>query len=184
MTASMTFPKPENDAERIEFLESLALLDSAPDKNFDRINTLTKHIFDTEIAAVTLLDEDRQWFKCVIGLDADETSRDVAICNYTIMQDDIFEVTDLSEHPQLGENPLVTGEPHLRYYAGAPLVVNGFKLGSLCILDFQPRKPLSARERLILRELADLVVREISVQSIVKESLALMSTFGDVNLPD
>lgn len=177
-------PTPENDAERVEFLESLSLLDSAPDKNFDRINLLTQKIFNTPIAAVTLLDSDRQWFKCVVGLDEDETSRDVAICNYTIAQESIFEVTDLSEHPELRNNPLVSGEPHLRYYAGAPLVVKGFKLGSLCILDFAPRSPLSERERSILTDLAALVVREITVQSIMKESLAFMSSRIEKPLPE
>lgn len=178
------YPKVKDEAERIEFLHSLALMDSAPDKNLDRINLLTQKIFNVDIAAVTLLDEERQWFKCIVGLNADETNRDVAICNYTIMQDDIFEVTDLTKHPDLKTNPLVTGEPHLRYYAGAPIVVNGFKIGSLCILNFQPREALSERERSILRELTEMVIREISVQSIIKESLALMSTYSEVPLPE
>lgn len=178
------YPKGEADDARIEFLDSLALIDSAPDKNFDRINLLTQQIFDVDIAAVTLLNEDRQWFKCIIGLDADETSRDVAICNYTIMQNDIFEVTDLREHPQLKKNALVTGAPHLRYYAGAPLNVDGFNIGSLCILGFEPRQPLSGRERTILRGLADLVVREINVQTIIKESLALISSRSNHQLPE
>lgn len=178
------FPTAENDEARIEFLDSLALIDSAPDKNFDRINLLTQQIFDVDIAAVTLLSEDRQWFKCIIGLDADETSRDVAICNYTIAQNDIFEVSDLTQHPQLKNNPLVTGAPHLRYYAGAPLNVDGFNIGSLCILDFAPRPPLSERERHILRGLADMVVREINVQTIIKESLALISSRSEHHLPN
>lgn len=178
------YPKPENEAERVAFLESLALVDSAPDRNFDRINELTQHIFGVEIAAVTLLDDERQWFKCVIGLEADETSRDVAICNYTIMQDDVFEITDLAADPRSQSNPLVIDEPQLRYYAGAPLIVKGFKLGSLCILDTQPRPPLTERERGILRELANLVVREITVQSIIKESLALMSSTGETPFPE
>lgn len=178
------YPTPDNEAERIEFLQSLSLIDSAPDKNFDRINLLTQRVFDVEIAAVTLLDEDRQWFKCIVGLDADETSRDAAICNYTIVQDDIFEVPDLRLHPELSESALVAGPPHLRYYAGAPLSVNGFKLGSLCILDFVPRPPLTDRQRTILKDLASMVVREITVQSIVKESLALLSSQSERKFPE
>ena len=178
-----SYPVANNDSERVDFLKSLSILDSAPDRNFDRINALTQTIFEVPIAAVTLLDNDRQWFKCVIGIDADQQHRDVAICNYTIMQDDIFEVTDLSLHPQLRDNPLVHGEPFLRYYAGTPLVVSGFKLGSLCILDFVPRPALDERKRTILKELAALVVREITVQSIMKESLALMSSRNGPELP-
>lgn len=178
------YPRPKNEVLRLAYLDSLSLLDSAPDKNIDRITELTRRIFQTEIAAVTLLTEDRQWFKCVIGFDADETSRDVAICNYTITADALFEVTDLGAHPELRENPLVAGEPHLRYYAGAPLTVHGFSLGSLCILDFAPRPPLTERERRILADLAALVVREIDVQSIVKESLALLSSHSEHVLPE
>ena len=116
----MQYPTPDNEAVRIQFLDSLSLIDSAPDKNIDRITDLTRRVFETEVAAVTLLGEDRQWFKCVIGLDADDTSRDVAICNYTISQNSFFEVTDLAAHPVLRHNPLVSGDPHFRYYAGAP----------------------------------------------------------------
>jgi GAF domain-containing protein len=178
------YPKAENDAERVAFLESLALIDSAPDRNLDRINALTQQVLNVAICAVTLLDNERQWFKCVIGLETDETSRDVAICNYTVMQDEVFEITDLAADERTRSNPLVLGEPYLRYYAGAPLIVNGFRIGSLCILDYQPRPPLTERERRILRELADLVVREITVQSIIKESLALISSRGETQLPD
>lgn len=181
---AIEFPTLENEASRIEFLQSLALVDSAPDINFDRINLLTQRIFGVEIAAVSLPDEERQWFKCMIGLDVDETSRDVAICNYTITQEDIFEVSDLSVHPVLKDNPLVTGHPKLRYYAGAPLVVRGFKLGSLCIMDFEPREPLTATQRSIFFDLAGLVVREMTVQSIIKESLALLSSKAETPLPD
>ena len=182
--STRAFPKPDNDEERVAFLESLALIDSAPDKNFDRITELTQHVFSVPIAAVTLLDRDRQWFKCIIGMEADEVGRDAAVCNYTIMQDDVFEIPDLSADERSRELPMVTGDPHLRYYAGVPLTVNGFKLGSLCILDTETRQSLDARERTILRELAALVVREITVQSIIKESLALMSSRADTRLPD
>ena len=182
--SSQTFPRVANEAERIEFLHAISLMDSAPDKNLDRINLLAKKIFQVEVAAVTLLDEDRQWFKCVTGLDADGTSREVAVCNHTIMQDDIFEVTDLSIHPDFKDNELVIGDLALRYYAGAPLEINGFKLGSLCIIDFEPREPLSPRERSVLMDLAEMVVREISLQAIVKESLALISSYGATTLPD
>lgn len=178
------FVRPTNDAERAAYLATLAIVDSAPDKNLDRINDLTKLIFSTDIAAVTLLSEEKQWFKCVVGLEGDGTDRGVAICNYTIMQDDIFEVTDLAAHPDLKDNPLVSGPPHLRYYAGAPINVEGFNLGSLCILGYQPRPPLTENERATLKGLAALVVREIKVQTIIRESLALISSHGEHQLPD
>lgn len=172
----MTYPKAANDAERIEALHSLGILDSARDENFDRVVRLCKSIFGVEIVTISLVDEDRQWFKSVEGLDICETDRDLAFCNYTITGEGIFEVPDAYEHPQLSTNGLVTGAPFIRYYAGAPIGFDGHKLGALCLIDTVPHMPLDDRERRILSDLAEIVEREIRVQRLLRQSMALLTT--------
>lgn len=170
MTA--TYPRPEDDARRLTFLSDLAILDTAPDENLDRIVGLCRSIFDMPVAVVSLVDEERQWFKSIQGLDVCETDRDVAFCNYTIMADEIFEVVDATVDPRFSGNALVTDEPHIRYYAGAPLVYDGVRLGSLCLIDFVPRDALSPEGRKILHSLADMVIREIRVQRLLRVAVA------------
>ena len=172
----MTYPKSPDDTERVAKLHSLGILDSSPDQNFDRIVCLCQDIFGVEIATISLVDSERQWFKSVVGLDVCETDRDVAFCNHTIMGDDIFEVTDTLLHPDFAENALVSGPPHIRYYAGAPFAYDGFKMGAVCLIDPQPRAALDARERSILEGLASVVQREIRVQRMLRESLAIVAT--------
>jgi hypothetical protein len=94
----MTYPTDDNEQDRIATLQSLGILDSSPDPNFDRVVELCRDIFDVEIATISLVDTERQWFKAEVGLGSCETEREVAFCNYTIMGDDIFEVTDASVH--------------------------------------------------------------------------------------
>jgi GAF domain-containing protein len=173
MTGS--FPKPADDASRLEFLADLAVLDTARDENLDRITELCRTIFGVPAAVVSLVDVDRQWFKSVQGLDVCETSRDVAFCNYTIMGDGIFEVVDASVDPRFSDNPLVTEPPHLRYYAGAPLIYDGVRLGSLCLIDFVPRDPLTSPQRETLHALAAMVVREIRVQRVLRAAMASLA---------
>jgi GAF domain-containing protein len=172
----MTYPKSLDDSERVAKLHSLGILDSSPDQNFDRIVRLCQDIFGVEIATISLVDSERQWFKSVVGLDVCETDRDVAFCNYTIMGDEIFEVTDALAHPDFAENALVTGPPHIRYYAGAPFAYDGFKMGAVCLIDSQPRAALDERERSILEGLAAVVQREIRVQRLLRESVAMLTT--------
>lgn len=173
----MTYPVASNDADRIAMLQSLGILDSSSDPNFDRIVRLCQDIFDVEIATISLVDDHRQWFKSEIGLGACETSRDVAFCNYTIMGDDIFEVTDASVHPDFSGNELVTGVPHIRYYAGAPFAFQGFRLGAVCLIDSRTRSPLTERERSILKGLSALVEREIRTQRLLRESLDALTSY-------
>ena len=172
----MNYPMPADDAERVAKLHSLGILDSSPDQNFDRIVRLCQDIFGVEIATISLVDSERQWFKSVVGLDVCETDRDVAFCNHTIMGDEIFEVTDALKHPDFANNALVTGPPHIRYYAGAPFAYDGFKMGAVCLIDSQPRAALDERERSILEGLAAVVQREIRVQRMLRESLAMLTT--------
>lgn len=172
----MHFPKSNNDRERIAFLESLSIMDTAPDENLDRVVELCKHIFHVPVALVSLISEERQWFKSIRGLDVCETTRDVAFCNYTILDDEIFEVLDAIEDPRFTSNPLVTGEPFIRYYAGAPLIYNGMRLGSLCLIGFEPRSPLNLEESRILKDLASIVIREIRVQRLLREAVAALAS--------
>lgn len=173
MTSS--FPKPQDDEKRLAFLADLAILDTAPDENLDRIVALCRGIFDVPVAVVSLVDQERQWFKSIQGLDVCETSRDVAFCNYTILADEIFEVVDAAIDPRFSENALVVDEPHIRYYAGAPLVYDGIRLGSLCLIDFVARDPLDAGQREILQSLADMVIREIRVQRLLRVAVASLA---------
>ena len=172
----MTIPVAVDEAERINKLQSLGILDSSPDQNFDRIVHLCQDIFGVEIATISLVDSERQWFKSVVGLEVCETDRDVAFCNYTIMGNDIFEVTDAATHPDFADNALVTGPPHIRYYAGAPFAFEGFKLGAVCLIDSRPREALDERGRSILKGLAAVVEREIRVQRMLRESLAMLTS--------
>ena len=148
--------KPANEEARIQALHGLNLLDSAPEERFDRLTRLAKRLFNVPIALVTLVDKDRQWFKSCVGLDATETSRDVSFCGHAILKDDLLLVRDAREDERFHDNPLVTGEPNIRFYAGYPLTVpNGNKMGTLCLLDTKPRE-LDDEERALLRDLAEM----------------------------
>ena len=143
------------EAERLRYLGNLQILDTAPDPRFDRIVEIARHAFDVPIAAVSLVDAERQWFKAQRGLPFDETPREIAICNYTIRSDSAFVVEDARLDPRFAENPLVVGPPHVRFYAGVPLTVGpGLRLGALCIMSDRPRR-FDEHERRLLRLLAE-----------------------------
>jgi GAF domain-containing protein len=170
----MTYPKAVDDQARVAFLHQLSVLDTSEDGNFDRITELCRDVFRVEISTVSLIDEHRQWFKSHVGLDACETDRELAFCNHTILRDEIFEVCDAALDPVFATNALVVGHPYIRYYAGAPLVYEGVRLGALCLIHSEPRPPLDDVQRRTLVRLADLVVREFEVQRLLRESLSLL----------
>ncbi len=174
MTSS--FPRPDDDEARLDFLEHLAILDTAPDENLDRIVSLCRAIFGVPVAVVSLVDEERQWFKSIQGLDVCQTSREVAFCNYTILSDDVFEVVDATQDPRFASNALVTSDPFLRYYAGAPLVYDGVRLGALCLIDVVPRAALTPEQCEILKTLAAMVIREIRVQRLMRRAVASLAS--------
>jgi PAS domain S-box-containing protein len=153
---------PEHEVERLQALRASALLDTPPEERFDRLTRLAKRIFGTRIALVSLVDTDRQWFKSRQGLEVPETSRTLSFCGHAILGPEILEVRDASKDSRFSDNPLVTGEPRIRFYAGAPVrSADGYPLGTLCIIDDRPRT-LTEDERLSLRELADCVEDELS----------------------
>jgi len=157
-------PLPANEAERLSLLRDYQILDTPPEEVFNRIVRLASNLIGTPIALVSLLDETRQWFKAKVGLDIDETPRDVAFCSYAILFDDVMEVADATADDRFQDNPLVTGGANIRFYAGAPLSTSGGeKMGTLCVIDTKPRS-LSQQEREILRDLAALVSEELELR--------------------
>lgn len=154
---------PDNEAPRLQALRVRGMLDTPAEERFDRLTRLAQRLFGVKIALISLIDAERQWFKSRQGLDVCETARDISFCGHAILASELFEVPDATQDARFADNPLVTDAPHIRFYAGAPLSSSdGFRLGTLCIIDTQPRQ-LSARDRGMLRDLADLVETEIAL---------------------
>ena len=173
-------PERDDEADRLAELRSLGLLDSAPDERFDRITRMAQRVFDVPIALVSLIDEDRQWFKSRQGLDAPETPRSAAFCAHAIAGDGVMVVEDAWEDERFAGNPLVVGEPQIRFYAGAPIAgPDGHPLGTLCVIDREPRT-LEAGERRTLEDLAEMVEDEIAYTrlAIVDELTGLSNRRG------
>ena len=197
----MTFPLPPNESQRLQELRRFAMLDTPPEKAFDDITELAARIFKVPIATVTLIDEERQWFKSCFGLETREVGRNIAFCAYAILEDKVMVVPDAAKDPRFADNPLVTGPPRIRFYAGAPLRTrNGLNLGTLCIIDTKPRR-LSKSARATLAGLATFVVAELQLRyeigerrratdtlrllqaAIQQSSESVMITTADVDLP-
>ena len=154
----MCFPVPEDEAARLECLRSYTILDTPSEQAFDDITRLASYICGTPISLVSLLDDTRQWFKSSVGLAATETPRDQAFCGHAILQDGLMVVPNALEDARFAANPLVTGEPHIRFYAGTPLVMpSGQALGTLCVIDRVPRT-LTREQEESLRALGRQVV--------------------------
>ncbi|MDC8831124.1 sensor domain-containing diguanylate cyclase [Alteromonas gilva] len=157
-------PQLPDENERIKTLQSLNVLDTPPEERFDRITRLAAKVFQVPIALVSLIDSERQWFKSSQGLNACETGRDISFCGHAIEHDDIFVIENATEDFRFFDNPLVTGEPHIRFYAGCPLVhPNGQRLGTLCLIDQKPRT-LTATLRKTLNDLAAVAQLELVEQ--------------------
>ena len=134
-------PLPVNEPQRLAALRRYDLLDTPPEQAFDRITRLTAGVLGMPISLVTLLDETRQWFKSRHGFEASWTRRDIAFCGYTILDTETLVVLDASADDRFAANPLVTGDPHVRFYAGAPLITrDGHVLGTLCVLIARPTR--------------------------------------------
>lgn len=151
----MQFPLPEREAERLQELRDLGLLDTPPDPAFDDLVRLASEWCEVPIAAVSLVDAERQWFKAKVGLAASQTPREQSFCSHALLRpDELMEVRDASLDPRFVDNPLVTDDPGIRFYAGAPLLTShGHALGALCVIDRQPRE-LTPRQRQALAVLA------------------------------
>ena len=175
-----------DESARLTALQNLQILDTPPEAAFDRIADLATRTLDVPIAAVCFVDRDRQWFKAVRGLPMRETSRDLSFCAHAIREKDFLLVPDATHDPRFADNPLVTGETHLHFYAGAVLrTPDGQALGTLCVADLQPRQ-MDARQRQTLLDLAALTVDELTLRAghPPVEAPAANGTGASQHLPD
>jgi diguanylate cyclase (GGDEF)-like protein len=155
-----------DEAGRMAALNRYEILDTAPEKPFDKITGLVQTVMNVPIAAVSLVDVQRQWFKSIQGLDVAETSRKVAFCHHTIQQREPMIIPDASQDARFADNPLVTGAPYIRAYAGVPLQTpDGYNLGSLCAIDYEPRQ-FDAGQIAILTSFGKLVVDELELRQV------------------
>jgi adenylate cyclase len=160
--------RPENEAARQEELLRLNILDTPAEERFDRIVRLTRRLFDVPISYVSLVDENRQWFKSRIGIEIQSSPRDISFCGHAILQDQALIVPDARKDLRFASNPLVIGDPFVRFYAGQPLRgPGGHKVGTLCIVDQKPRI-FSQHECELLRELTALVERELELRDVIE----------------
>ena len=158
------------ERQRLETLREYRLLDTGPEPAFDRVTKLVSDLFDAPIALISLVDEGRQYFKSAHGLDVSETSRDISFCRHVVMGEEPLIVTDVSADPRFRDNPLVTGDPFIRFYAGVPLrAYNGAILGTLCAIDRKERAPLNMREIERLQDFAAIVMAEADLRRAVVE---------------
>ena len=163
---------PPDEKKRLRNLLSYRVLDTAPEPSFDDFTLLASHICDTPIALVSLIDEKRQWFKSKVGLDIAETPREMAFCTHAILDPSRpFIVPDAIEDSKFAQNPLVTGDPHIRFYAGIPLVSpEGFALGTMCVIDRQPRT-LRPEQIECLKAIARQVIQQLILRRSMKDQL-------------
>ena len=160
----MNSPALSTEAARLAALDRYAILDTDPEQSFDDLVILASYICKTPIALLSLLDDHRQWFKSTVGVQVRETPLEMSICAHAIKQEDLFIVPDTLQDTRFRENPMVVGEPHIRFYAGAPLInEDGFALGTLCVLDRQPRE-LDPEQKQALKSLRQLALKQMELR--------------------
>ncbi len=170
---------PPDELQRLEELLKYEVLDTPAEESFDDLTELAAHICQAPIALITLIDEKRQWFKSRVGLSISETSRDVAFCAHAIRQPELYVVPDATRDPRFADNPLVTAEPNIRFYAGAPLISpSGHALGTLCVIDREPRT-LSSDHQKALRVLGRHVMAQLELRRRSLEAARLRAERDD-----
>ncbi len=166
-------PKPLNENKRLECLLALEVLDTEADDNLNELVEIAARVCETPIALISLVDENRQWFKAKIGITVSETSRDISFCGHAINSSELFVVSDPTNDPRFHDNPLVTGDLHLRFYAGAPLVTSeGPAVGTLCVID-QREKNLTPEQEKFLCFLSKQVVTQLEMKKNFRDLQAL-----------
>jgi GAF domain-containing protein len=149
----MHAPIPNNEAERLAALKEYHILDTGTEQSYDDVTTLAAHICGVPISMISLVDETRQWFKSRVGMAQPQTPREIAFCAHAVFRREPFVVRNAKKDRRFADNPLVTGEPHIRFYAGFPLVnLEGLALGALCVIDRKPRQ-LSAEQETAMQAL-------------------------------
>ena len=168
-SSGFKIPIPRDEKQRLAALERYDVLDTPPERCFDRIVRLASHVCDTPIALVVLIDNARQWFKAKVGVRLRETPREFAFCAYTIMQRGVFIIPDARRDQRFAVNPLVASGPQYRFYAGAPLVTpDNRALGTICVIDTVSRT-LTARQKEDLLALSHLVMTELELRRTLLE---------------
>lgn len=167
----MILASPQYDeSKRLEALRKLNLLDTPPEDRFDRLVNLTRLVFKVPIGYISLVEANRQWFKSVQGLSVKETPRDISFCQYPILFMKPLIVPNASEDERFSNNPLVANSPHVRFYAGVPIILDsGYPVATICIMDIEPRD-LSADELEILSEISVLIKREFEITEILSHT--------------
>ncbi len=159
---------PANESHRLAVLCELQILDTPPEERFDRFTRIARTVFEVPMALISLVDANRQWFKSRQGLDVSETPREISFCGHAILNEHIMCIRDAKADERFKDNPLVTGSPNIRFYAGAPLMaVDGSRLGTLCVLDTRPQQP-SRIQLGILEDLARCVSNEMNQEQLRK----------------
>lgn len=165
----MTAPLKNHEATRLKVLWQYDVLDTVPEELFDDLTELAARICEAPIALISLVDEDRQWFKAKVGVSINETSRDISFCAHAIKQEDLFIIPDATKDSRFAHNPLVISDPKIRFYAGAPLITpDGHALGTLCVIDKVPRE-LRQEQQQALRVLARHVMTQLELRRHAKE---------------
>jgi len=175
---------PGNEVERLHALRTLQILDTSHEERFDRVTRIAKRMFGVSISLVSLIDEDRQWFKSRQGFETTETSRDISFCGHAINQDNLFIIPNTSKDERFFDNPMVTSAPNIRFYAGYPLKIqNGLNIGTLCLLDETPRE-MNEEDQQLFKDLGAMIEQEIkSIQLATLDALTLISNrYGFLSL--
>ncbi|NEP57950.1 MAG: GAF domain-containing protein [Symploca sp. SIO2G7] len=160
----MKLAGPNSETARLEALRQYKILDTAPEEVFDELTDLAAKVCQTPIALITLIDDNHHWLKSQVGFTVRETSREISFCSHTILKNELFVIPDTLADERFATNPLVTSEPHLRFYAGAPLITpQGYPLGVICVMDYVPRK-LSAIQLEVLQALSRQVITQLKLQ--------------------
>lgn len=167
-----TSPTSSGEATRLAALRALNILDTSPEPAFDEAARLMAALLDVEMSGVSFIDSERQWFKARIGFDISSFDPKLSFCSWTLLQSEILEVPDLSADGRFADNPFVTGDMALRYYAGIPLrAPDGEPVGTLCVFDRKARAPMSATERELLKHFAATLERELELRLVLGEIL-------------
>lgn len=170
---------PDNEEERLSRLKKLKILDTPLEERFERITRIVCSSLNVPISAISFIDEKRQWFKSIQGLDVSETPRDIAFCAHAILEGEAFVIPDAQKDPRFVKNPLVTEDPHMRFYAGFPIKMGeNIYVGTLCAIDRKPRE-ITEEGLAILKDLAEMVQSELEAMALSEAHQSLLEELKD-----